>query len=125
MKAIDLFRYYYLGFDEDYEYGMHNIGQAAKAFGVDVPTLKARLSELGLLPETVKRVRYNVASAHADAYALDLEGASIGEREALVERVWAEFQAARAEGLSDEIIDHLNVDDLPAALEKLGVRVEE
>ena len=121
IEAIDLFRYYYLGFDDDYEYAMRNIGHTARHFGVEVPELKRRLAELELLPETVKRVDYNLASAHADAYALDLEGASLAEREALVQRVFEEFQAARARGLSDTMIDHLDVEELPQELEKLGI----
>lgn len=124
MTDLDIFRFYYLGFDDDYEYGMRNIGQTARHFGVDVATMKARLAEAELLPETVKRVDYNLASAHADAYALDLDGASLAEREELVERVWTEFREARAKGLADEMIDHLNVAELPAELAQAGFRLQ-
>ena len=125
IEPIALCRFYYLGFDGEYEYAMRNIGHAAAYFGVDVAEIKAILTEQGLMPETVKRVHYNLASAHADAYALDLDGASLAEREAFVERVWTEFQAARAEGLSDTMIDHLDIATLPAEAEKLGITIEE
>ncbi|MFT5431316.1 MAG: hypothetical protein ACI9OJ_001995 [Myxococcota bacterium] len=124
-EAFDIFRHYYLGFDDDYEYAMHNIGQTARHFGMEVPALKTRLAELELMPETVKRVDYNLASAHADAYALDLEGASIGERQTLSERIWVEFQQARSKGLADSMIDHLDIANFPGEAAKLGITIKD
>lgn len=125
ITPLNLFRFYYLGFDDDYEYGMRNIGQTARHFGVEVPEIKARLEEFELMPETVKRVDYNLASAHADAYALDLDGASIAEREAYTAKVWEEFKEARAKGLADAIIDHLDIANFPAEAEKLGITISD
>ena len=112
MSTLDdytLFRFYYLGFDADYEYGFRNLHHAASHFDVAVDDIKRMLADWQLDAAVTKRVDYNLARAHSEAQVLSLEGASIQEREAFSQRAWQEFRQARAAGLSESIIDHLDV----------------
>jgi len=74
-----------------------------------VDQAKSELRDRELDASQVKHVDYNLAKAHSDAQILDLEGASLQERESFANRIWKEYLRAKDNGVSDTIIDHLDV----------------
>ena len=109
LDTFELFCFYHLGFDSDYEYGFRNLHHVASHFGITADEAKEQLLTLGLDASQVKHVDYNLAKAHSDAQILDLEGASMQERESFAKRIWAEYSRAREDGVSETMIDHLDV----------------
>ena len=112
LDAYTLFCFYHLGFDSDYEYGFRNLHHVATHFDLSADEAKAQLHSLELDASQVKHVDYNLAKAHSDAQILDLEGASMREREAFSRRIWDEFCAAKKEGISDTMIHHLEIESV-------------
>ena len=109
LEPFTLFRFYYLGFDEGYEYRFRNVHHTATHFGVSVDEIKARLLDWGLDATVVKHVDYNLSKAHSDAQILALEGASLSAREDFAKAAWSGFQVALKRGVSETMIDHLDV----------------
>jgi hypothetical protein len=90
-----LFAFYHLGFDENFNYRFRNLHQTARHFGAEASQVLAWLEEYGMDPETVRHVDFNLSRAHADAQELDLEDASMDERERFARDAFRRFQESR------------------------------
>jgi hypothetical protein len=96
MKArpFDVFVYYHLGLDAQFEYRFRNLHDVAAYFGSSADEVQEFLTRHRIDAATFRHIDFNLSAAHVDAQMLDLEGAATEERRAFAERTWERFQAA-------------------------------
>lgn len=116
-RAFEVFAFYHLGLDREFEYAFRNVNQAAAYFSMGIDELGAFLETHRMDPETIRHVDFNLSAAHADAQMMDLDGASIEARETFAKDTWKRYQAA-LQGSYDKSRQFDDVDwDNPLGLE--------